>query len=159
MPRLSIEALSAISLRDGDRPILRRVSLAVGTGRSARLVGESGAGKVDHRQGDSRNHSVAGEDHGGRIDLRAAIFCRCRRMNCAIARPRHRAHSAGSLDGAQPGAADRRADDRRVAPEARPFGESARRARALLEEVQIRDPERVLKAIRTSFPAACASAC
>ena len=28
-PRLAIEALSAISLRDGNRPILRRVSLAV----------------------------------------------------------------------------------------------------------------------------------
>ena len=37
---------------------------------------------------------------------------------------------------------------------------AARSARAeLLDEVQIRDPERVLRAIRTSSPAACASAC
>jgi len=45
-PRLAIEALSAISLRDGNRPILRRVSLAVATGEVHGLVGESGAGKT-----------------------------------------------------------------------------------------------------------------
>jgi peptide/nickel transport system ATP-binding protein len=44
-PRLAIEALSAISLRDGDRPILRRVSLSVGVGEVHGVVGESGAGK------------------------------------------------------------------------------------------------------------------
>ena len=44
-PRLAIEALSAISLRDGNRPILRRVSLVVATGEVHGLVGESGAGK------------------------------------------------------------------------------------------------------------------
>jgi len=44
-PRFAIEALSAISLRDGNRPILRRVSLAVATGEVHGLVGESGAGK------------------------------------------------------------------------------------------------------------------
>jgi len=45
-PRLAIEALSAVSLRDGNRPILRRVSLAVATGEVHGLVGESGAGKT-----------------------------------------------------------------------------------------------------------------
>ena len=44
-PRLAIEELSAISLRDGNRPILRRVSLDVGLGEVHGLVGESGAGK------------------------------------------------------------------------------------------------------------------
>jgi peptide/nickel transport system ATP-binding protein len=44
-PRLSIEALSAISLRDGNRPVLRRVSLAVDVGEVHGIVGESGAGK------------------------------------------------------------------------------------------------------------------
>ena len=44
-PRLGIEKLSAISLRDGNKPVLRRVSLTVGTGEVHGLVGESGAGK------------------------------------------------------------------------------------------------------------------
>ena len=44
-PRLSIEALSAVSVRDGDRPILRRVSLTVGVAEVHGIVGESGAGK------------------------------------------------------------------------------------------------------------------
>jgi peptide/nickel transport system ATP-binding protein len=43
--RLAIEALSAISLRDGNRPILRRVSLAIAVGEVHGIVGESGAGK------------------------------------------------------------------------------------------------------------------
>ncbi len=43
--RLAINALSATSLRDGGRPILRRVSLDVGVGEVHGLVGESGAGK------------------------------------------------------------------------------------------------------------------
>ena len=42
-PRLAIEKLSAISLRDGNKPVLRRVSLTVGTGEVHGLVGESGA--------------------------------------------------------------------------------------------------------------------
>src|ERR1700728_5176247 len=44
-PRLAVETLSAISLRDGNKPVLRRVSLSVGTGEVHGLVGESGAGK------------------------------------------------------------------------------------------------------------------
>ena len=44
-PRLAIEKLSAISVRDGNKPVLRRVSLTVGTGEVHGLVGESGAGK------------------------------------------------------------------------------------------------------------------
>jgi dipeptide transport system ATP-binding protein len=43
--RLAIDMLSAISLRDGNRPILRQVSLNVGLGEVHGLVGESGAGK------------------------------------------------------------------------------------------------------------------
>ncbi|HUC51609.1 MAG TPA: ABC transporter ATP-binding protein [Xanthobacteraceae bacterium] len=43
--RLAIDMLSAISLRDGNRPVLRQVSLDVGVGEVHGLVGESGAGK------------------------------------------------------------------------------------------------------------------
>jgi len=45
LPRLAIQALSATSLRDGNRPILRQVSLTVGVGEVHGVVGESGAGK------------------------------------------------------------------------------------------------------------------
>ena len=45
MPRLAIEGLSAVSLRDRGQPILRCVSLSVDTGKVHGLVGESGAGK------------------------------------------------------------------------------------------------------------------
>ena len=44
-PLLSIEHLSAVSDRDGSAPILRDVSLSVAPGEVHGLVGESGAGK------------------------------------------------------------------------------------------------------------------
>lgn len=44
-PLLSIEGLSAVSDRDGGTPILRDVSLTVARGEVRGLVGESGAGK------------------------------------------------------------------------------------------------------------------
>ncbi|MBP1849626.1 ABC transporter ATP-binding protein [Rhizobium halophytocola] len=44
-PLLSIEALSAVSLRDRNRPVLRDVSLTLKPGEVRGLVGESGAGK------------------------------------------------------------------------------------------------------------------
>ncbi len=44
-PLLSIAHLSAVSMRDGNAPILRDVSLGVARGEVHGLVGESGAGK------------------------------------------------------------------------------------------------------------------
>ena len=44
-PLLSVETLTAVSGRDGGRPILRGVSLTVARGEVHGLVGESGAGK------------------------------------------------------------------------------------------------------------------
>jgi peptide/nickel transport system ATP-binding protein len=44
-PLLSIEALSAVSTRDNNQPVLRDVSLTLAAGEVLGLVGESGAGK------------------------------------------------------------------------------------------------------------------
>jgi peptide/nickel transport system ATP-binding protein len=44
-PLLAVDGLSAASVRDGGQPILRDVSLSLEVGRALGLVGESGAGK------------------------------------------------------------------------------------------------------------------
>ena len=146
-PRLSIEALSAISLRDGNKPILRRVSLAVGTGEVHGLVGESGAGKSTIAKAILGIIPSQVKVTGGQIAFEGRDLLTLSPQRAARSpRPRHRARAAGSLDRAQSRAPDRRADDRRLAAEARTVGEGRRAGapRALLDEVQIRDPERVL---------------
>ena len=68
-PRLSIETLSAISLRDGNKPVPAPGLADRRTGEAHGLVGESGAGEIDHRRGHPRHHPVEVGSTGGRIDF------------------------------------------------------------------------------------------
>jgi peptide/nickel transport system ATP-binding protein len=146
-PRLAIEALSAISLRDGDRPILRRVSLAVGVGEVHGVVGESGAGKSTIAK------AILGIIHsqvritGGTINFEGQnlLSMPAKALRAVLGRDI-------ALVPQDPSTAlnpSRRIDAQLTDGLRLKRGLSAREARlralALLEEVQIRDPERVLK--------------
>jgi peptide/nickel transport system ATP-binding protein len=146
-PRLVIEALSAISLRDGDRPILRRVSLAVGVGEVHGVVGESGAGK-----------STIAKAILGIIPSQVRITCGTINFEGQnlLSMPAKALRAVLGRDIAlvpqDPSTAlnpSRRIDAQLTDGLRLKRGLSAREARlralALLEEVQIRDPERVLK--------------
>ena len=133
-------------MRDGNRPILRRVSLAVGTGEVHGLVGESGAGKSTIAKAilgiiPSQVKITAGQiGFEGRDlltlsvnELRAVLG---RDIALVPQDPSTALNPARRIDAQMTdGLRLKRglsAKDARV------------RARALLEEVQIRDPDRVL---------------
>src|SRR5271155_2166440 len=146
-PRLSIEALSAISLRDGDKPILRRVSLAVGTGEVHGLVGESGAGKSTIAKAILGIIPSQVKITGGRIGFegRDLLALSPNELRAVLGRDI-------ALVPQDPSTAlnpSRRIDVQMTDGLRLKRGLSAKEARvrahALLEEVQIRDPERVLK--------------
>jgi peptide/nickel transport system ATP-binding protein len=144
--RLSIESLSAISLRDGNKPILRRVSLSVGTGEVHGLVGESGAGKSTIAKAVLGIIPSQVKVTGGSIgfegrdllslspgDLRAVLG---RDIALVPQDPATALNPARRIDAQM-------TDGLRIKR-----GLSAKaardRARTLLDEVQIRDPDRVL---------------
>ena len=146
-PRLAIETLSAISLRDGDRPILRRVSLSVGVGEVHGVVGESGAGKS------TIDKAILGiipsqvRITGGTINFEGQnlLSMPAKALRAVLGRDI-------ALVPQDPSTAlnpSRRIDAQLTDGLRLKRGLSAREARlralALLEEVQIRDPERVLK--------------
>jgi peptide/nickel transport system ATP-binding protein len=146
-PRLAIEALSAISLRDGDRPILRRVSLAVGVGEVHGVVGESGAGKSTIAKAILGIIPSQVRITGGTINFEGQNL---------LSMPANALRAVLGRDIAlvpqDPSTAlnpSRRIDAQLTDGLRLKRGLSAREARlralALLEEVQIRDPERVLK--------------
>ena len=146
-PRLSIEALSAISLRDGNRPILRRVSLAVDTGEVHGLVGESGAGKSTIAKAILGIIPSQVKITGGRIDFegRDLLTLSGNELRAVLGRDI-------ALVPQDPSTAlnpSRRIDAQMTDGLRLKRGLSAKaarlRARALLEEVQIRDPDRVLE--------------
>ena len=145
-PRLSIEALSAISLRDGDRPILRRVSLAVDVGEVHGIVGESGAGKSTIAKAILGIVPSQVKLTGGRIAFEGRDLLALSRNELRAVLGRDIA-----LVPQDPSTAlnpSRRIDVQLTDGLRLKRGLSAqgarRRALALLEEVQIRDPERVL---------------
>ena len=145
-PRLAIEALSAISLRDGNRPILRRVSLAVATGEVHGLVGESGAGKSTIAKAILGIIPSQVKVTDGRIGFegRDLLSLSPKDLRAVLGRDI-------ALVPQDPSTAlnpSRRIDAQMTDGLRLKRGLSAKQARlrahALLEEVQIRDPERVL---------------
>ena len=145
-PRLAIEALSAISLRDGNRPILRRVSLAVATGEVHGLVGESGAGKSTIAKAILGIIPSQVKVTDGRIGFegRDLLSLSPKDLRAVLGRDI-------ALVPQDPSTAlnpSRRIDAQMTDGLRLKRGLSAKQARlrahALLEEVQIRDPKRVL---------------
>jgi dipeptide transport system ATP-binding protein len=145
-PRLAIDALSAISLRDGGKPILRRVSLAVGEGEVHGIVGESGAGKSTIAKAILGIIPAQVKVTEGCIDFegRNLVALRAGELRDILGRDI-------ALIPQDPSTAlnpARRIDAQMTDGLRLKRGLSARaarqRARALLEEVQIRDPDRVL---------------
>jgi peptide/nickel transport system ATP-binding protein len=145
--RLSIEMLSAISLRDGDKPVLRRVSLTVDNGEVHGLVGESGAGKSTIAKAVLGIIPSQVKVTGGSIVFEG--------RDLLALRPGELREILGrdiALVPQDPSTAlnpARRIDAQMTDGLRLKRGLSAKqarvRARALLEEVQIRDPDRVLK--------------
>jgi peptide/nickel transport system ATP-binding protein len=149
-PRLSIEALSAISLRDGNRPVLRRVSLAVDVGEVHGIVGESGAGKSTIAKAILGIIPSQVKLVGGRIAFEGRDLLSLSRNELRALLGRDIA-----LVPQDPSTAlnpSRRIEAQLTDGLRLKRGLSAKaareRAHVLLEEVQIRDPERVL----TSYP-------
>ena len=149
-PRLVIEALSAISLRASGAPILRRVSLTVDTGEVHGLVGESGAGKSTIAKAILGIVPSQVKITGGRIvfEGRDLLALPASELRAILGRDI-------TLVPQDPSTAlnpSRRIDAQMTDGLRLKHGlskkEARLRARALLAEVQIRDPERVL----SSYP-------
>ncbi len=147
LTRLSIEMLSAISLRDGDMPVLRRVSLTVDTGEVHGLVGESGAGKSTIAKAILGIIPSQVKVTGGRIVFEGRDL-----LALGPGELREILGRDIALIPQDPSTAlnpARRIDAQMTDGLRLKRGLSAKeariRARVLLEEVQIRDPDRVLK--------------
>jgi peptide/nickel transport system ATP-binding protein len=145
-PRLSIDALNAISLRDGMRPILRRVSLAIDAGEVHGVVGESGAGKSTVAKAVLGIIPAQVKITGGRIEFegRNLLSLSANEMRPLLGRdialvpqdPSTALNPSRRIDAQM-------TDGLRLKRNLLP-SEARLRARTLLEEVQIHDPDRVL---------------
>src|SRR5262245_59238485 len=145
---LSVSGLSAVSSRDGDGPILRDVSLSIGRGEVHGLVGESGAGKSTIVK------AILGILPGGIRVTRGTIALEGRDLLVLDPRDRRRVLGAEvALIPQDPSTAlnpGRRigaqlTDGLRLWRGLSSRGAEAR-ALALLEDVQMREPARVMRA-------------
>ena len=145
-PLLSIEALSAVSVRDGNQPVLRDVALTLEKGEVRGVVGESGAGKSTIAKALLGILPLTVKVTGGAIRFDGRDLLRLDRRSLAaimgseitlIPQDPQTALNPGRTIEAQvtDGLRLKRGMDRRRARE---------RALVLLDEVHIRDPERVL---------------
>ena len=149
-PRLAIEALSAISLRAGGAPILRRVSLTVDTGEVHGLVGESGAGKSTIAKAILGIVPSQVKITGGRIvfEGRDLLALSARELRAVLGRDITLVPQDPSTALNPSRRIDVQMTDGLRLKRGLSMKEARLRARALLAEVQIRDPERVL----SSYP-------
>jgi peptide/nickel transport system ATP-binding protein len=146
VPRLSIEQLSAISVRDGNAPVLRDVSLTIRTGEVHGLVGESGAGKSSIAKAILRILPSQLKLTRGRIVFEGTnlLSLSLKQLRAVLGRdialiaqdPLTALNPARRIEAQlTDGLRIKRGLSRR---------EAHRRACDMLDEVQIRDPERVL---------------
>jgi len=146
-PLLAVEALSAAAGRDG-RPILRGVSLTIGRGEVHGLVGESGAGKSTIAKAILGILPAGVALTGGRMAFEGEdLVGMAARRRAEILGRDITLIPQDPLTSLNPG--------RRIAAQLtdglrlkRGLGraEARRRALELLDEVMIRDPERVMRA-------------
>jgi peptide/nickel transport system ATP-binding protein len=147
-PLISIEALSAISTRDAGQPVLRDVSLTLEKGEVRGLVGESGAGKSTIAKALLGILPSTVKVTGGwiRFEGRDLLAMTPRDLSAIMGRditlipqdPQTALNPTRRIEA-------QLTDGLRLKLN---MGKAAARERALqlLDEVQIRDPERVLKA-------------
>jgi peptide/nickel transport system ATP-binding protein len=149
-PRLAIEALGAISLRAGGAPILRGVSLTVDTGEVHGLVGESGAGKSTIAKAILGIVPSQVRISGGRIvfEGRDLLALSASELRAILGRDITLVPQDPSTALNPSRRIDAQMTDGLRLKRGLSMKEARLRARALLAEVQIRDPERVL----SSYP-------
>jgi peptide/nickel transport system ATP-binding protein len=145
-PRLAIEALSAISLRANNAPILRHVSLTVDTGEVHGLVGESGAGKSTIAKAILGIIPSQVKVTGGCITFegRDLLSLSANELRAILGRDIALVPQDPSTALNPSRRIDAQMTDGLRLKRALSAKEARLRARALLAEVQIRDPERVL---------------
>jgi peptide/nickel transport system ATP-binding protein len=144
--RLVIEALTAVSVRDGNRFILRDVSLKVAIGEVHGIVGESGAGKSTIAKAILGIIPSQVKVTGGRIDFEGLDLLSLSSTALRAVLGRDIALIAQDPSTALNPARriDAQLTDGLRLKRGLSASEARLRAGALLEEVQIRDPMRVL---------------
>jgi peptide/nickel transport system ATP-binding protein len=147
LPRLAIETLSATSVRDGNRPILRQVSLTVGIGEVHGVVGESGAGKSTIAKAILGIIPSQVKITGGSITFEGEnlLSMSAKALRSVLGRDIALVPQDPSTALNPSRRIEAQLTDGLRLKRGLSGREARRRALALLEEVQIRDPERVLR--------------